>query len=175
VVGNTDDFNSALNQSGSRNLARSSPPSAIRNANAFEYFAENTPFLSMPQPRSPDLVISSSRVLGRDPVVNQTVLISGSIRNRGDGASIATSLGLNLLEVSSQLTAQTSVPGITQGANIGFQIDFQAPSGEYTAQLCISPVAGESNTANNCSLLPLTVSEQARSVVAPIIPLLLDD
>jgi len=107
VVGNTDDFSSALNQSGSRNLARSSPPSAIRNANAFEYFAENTPFLSMPQPRSPDLVISSSRVLDRDPIINQTVRLSGSVSNRGDGASSSTSLGINLLEVSSQLTAQT--------------------------------------------------------------------
>jgi hypothetical protein len=29
-------------------LADSSPESAIRNANAFEYFAENTPSLSMP-------------------------------------------------------------------------------------------------------------------------------
>ncbi len=177
VVGNTDDFNSALNQSGSRNLARSSPPSAIRNANAYEYFAENTPFLSMPQPRSPDLVISSSRVLGRESIINQTVRLSGSIRNRGDGVSSSTSLSLNLSEVSSQLIAQTSIPSINPGANIGFQIDFQAPSvaGEYTVRLCLAPIAGESNTANNCSLLTLILSEQARPVVAPIIPLLLDD
>lgn len=48
VVAGTDDFSSALNQSGSRSLANSNPANAIRNANAFEYFAENTPFLSMP-------------------------------------------------------------------------------------------------------------------------------
>ena len=50
VVAGTDDFQSALNQSGSRTLANNFPEFAIRNANAFEYFAENTPFLSMPAP-----------------------------------------------------------------------------------------------------------------------------
>ena len=52
VVAATDDFSSALDQRGSRALAISSPTSAVRNANAFEYFAENTPFLSMPAPSS---------------------------------------------------------------------------------------------------------------------------
>lgn len=50
VVANSDDFSSALDQRGSRNLALSNPNNAIRNANAFEYFAENTPFLEMPAP-----------------------------------------------------------------------------------------------------------------------------
>lgn len=49
VVAGSDDFNSAFDQAGSRRLANSNPSSAIRNANAFEYFAENTPFLSMPE------------------------------------------------------------------------------------------------------------------------------
>ncbi len=48
VVADSDDFSSAFDQGGSRRLADSSPESAIRNANAFEYFAENTPSLSMP-------------------------------------------------------------------------------------------------------------------------------
>jgi len=48
IVAATDDFSSALNQAGSRTLARNSPASARLNANAFEYFAENTPNLPMP-------------------------------------------------------------------------------------------------------------------------------
>ena len=48
VVAGSDDFQSALDQSGSRNLANTNPNNAIKNANAFEYFAENTPFLTMP-------------------------------------------------------------------------------------------------------------------------------
>lgn len=50
VVADSDDFSSALDQRGSRALAINNPSSAIRNANAFEYFAENTPFLEMPAP-----------------------------------------------------------------------------------------------------------------------------
>ncbi len=46
IVANTDDFRP--NQQGIRQLASSQPNSAIRAANAYEYFAENTPFLSMP-------------------------------------------------------------------------------------------------------------------------------
>ena len=46
VVAGTDDF--ASNQAGIRSLAINQPDNAVRAANAFEYFAENTPFLSMP-------------------------------------------------------------------------------------------------------------------------------
>ena len=63
VVIASDDFQSALNQSGSRQLANTNPSLAIRNANAFEYFAENTPFLTMPTaadlPTPPDLLVSA--------------------------------------------------------------------------------------------------------------------
>ena len=46
IVAGTDDF--ASNQAGIRSLAINQPDNAVRAANAFEYFAENTPFLSMP-------------------------------------------------------------------------------------------------------------------------------
>jgi peptidyl-Lys metalloendopeptidase len=46
IVAGTEDF--ASNQDGIRSLAMSRPNDAVRAANAFEYFAENTPFLLMP-------------------------------------------------------------------------------------------------------------------------------
>ena len=47
VVANTGDV--VYGQNGARNLANSSPNAAIRNADSHEYFAENTPNLSMPK------------------------------------------------------------------------------------------------------------------------------
>ena len=46
VVAGTDDIQ--YGQTGARRLARNNPNAAIRNADSHEYFAENTPPLSMP-------------------------------------------------------------------------------------------------------------------------------
>ena len=51
VVANTDDH--VYGQSGARSLANSNPSQAIFNADSHEYFAENTPFKSMPAPAVP--------------------------------------------------------------------------------------------------------------------------
>ena len=48
IVSDTND--EAYGQSACRALANSQPSTAIRNADSHEYFAENTPFLSMPAP-----------------------------------------------------------------------------------------------------------------------------
>ncbi|RBP51772.1 M35 family metallo-endopeptidase [Arenicella xantha] len=51
VVADTND--EVYGQEGARNLAASSPSVAITNADSHEYFAENTPFISMPDSVSP--------------------------------------------------------------------------------------------------------------------------
>lgn len=48
VLGGTDDH--VYGQSGARSLARTNPGRAVQNADSHEYFAENTPALSMPSP-----------------------------------------------------------------------------------------------------------------------------
>lgn len=58
VVADTDDH--VYGQSGARNLADTNPVQAIQNADSHEYFAENTPFLSMPEPADPDPVPPST-------------------------------------------------------------------------------------------------------------------
>lgn len=59
VVADTDDH--VYGQAGARNLADTNPTQAIQNADSHEYFAENTPFLSMPAPEpGPDPVPPST-------------------------------------------------------------------------------------------------------------------
>jgi peptidyl-Lys metalloendopeptidase len=174
IVAATND--DVYGQDAARSLAKSNPNRAIANADSHEYFAENTPFESMPKPS--DLVIASNTVSDLTPRVGQTVTISGTIANQGDGESPSTSLILSLLGVSnSPQINQIAVPVIDQGSNFNFQLVFEAPSvaGEYATELCVSAVDGESNTNNNCSVLsPLFVKDRP-IVIAPIIELILDD
>ena len=51
VVANTDDH--VYGQSGARSLAVGNPNLAVLNADSHEYFSENTPFLTMPDPVTP--------------------------------------------------------------------------------------------------------------------------
>lgn len=180
IVAASDDFSSALDQAGSRALANSSPANAIRNANAFEYFAENTPFLSMPGPvpATPDLIVESGLVSAVTAAANQSLSISGVIANQGGEVSASTFLRLELIDDSgvSSIT-QVAISAVSSGEGINFQIDFQAPvqAGEYQVEICITPVVGESNTDNNCRILaPLNV-ERGSLIISPILPLLLDD
>ena len=172
ILGDTDDV--VYGQSGARSLANNNPNNAVRNADSHEYFAENTPFLSMP--KSADLVIASATISDSNPRANRPVAIAGTIANQGAGGSTTTSLSLRLQGPSNipQITL-IAIPPIVQGASFNFQLDFTAPSvtGEYSASLCISAFDGESNTNNNCSVLPPLIV--TRVVIAPIIDLILQE
>jgi len=176
VVAATDDFRP--NQSGIRALAISQPENAIRAANAYEYFAENTPFLSMPQPLQPaDLAIISSTVSNLAPSASQPLNVSGVIVNRGEQVASSTSLTLELIDesVGPQFT-EIIIPSINPDLSFNFQLDFQAPndSGTYSLELCIASVTGELNIRNNCSTLGQLIVRRSM-IIAPILPLLLDD
>ncbi|MBL4672992.1 MAG: hypothetical protein JKX81_12090 [Arenicella sp.] len=175
VVASSDDFGSALDQSGSRRLANSSPTSAIRNANAFEYFAENTPFLQMALPA--DLAVVSATSSKSRPSAGQPVTIVGVISNVGDGLASASVVGVTLSDVSGNVqTAETTVSPLDAGENFDFEINFRAPDalGEYTVDVCVSEVVGESNTNNNCMALTAILVRESVTIT-PILPLLLDD
>ena len=173
AVAGTRDVSS--NQAGIRSVAMSDPGSAIEAANAYEYFAENTPFLSMPQPA--DLIVASSVFSNSKPVTGRPVFISGAVRNQGDGVASSTSLKLTLTSAANiSITTEIAVPSISQGSSFDFQLDFRAPSdpGDYSVELCVTAVNQEANTNNNCAALsPLLVS--ALPIITPILPLLLDD
>jgi len=177
VVIGSDDFQSALNQSGSRQLANSNPSAAIRNANAFEYFAENTPFLPMPTaadlPSPPDLTVSSISSSDQNPRVEDIVSFTAAIRNAGESQSSSTSVTLRL-STDAQITTsdtqieQGSIPALSSGAIFNFQTNFEAPDqpGQFFIGVCVSSVSGETNTGNNCSeAVPLLVDPSPPDLV----------
>ena len=170
IIADTEDFR--YGQFRSRILAMNLPNDAIRNADNHEYFAENTPGLSMPKPA--DLVIASGSLSNSNPLAGQDLSVSGAIQNQGAGTSPATSLSLKLIDaLNSQQVTQIAIPAIVQGGSSNFQLNFKAPSvsGEYTAELCVLVVDGEANTNNNCSVLPKLLVKPL--VITPIIDLIL--
>lgn len=179
VTAGTTDFRN--NQAGVRDLALSQPDNAVRAANAYEYFAENTPFLSMPGPVDPvdaDLVLSSVVISTVDPETTELVEISGAVVNQGGSVSLSTILRLTLSapSLSTQVT-EVVIPPIVQGESANFEFEFEAPSepGEYLTELCVLVVEGESNTTNNCSVLSPLIVGRTVLVVPPILELLLED
>jgi hypothetical protein len=175
VVVGSDDFISALDQVGSRRLADSSPLSAIRNANAFEYFAENTPSLSMPKPA--DLVLVSANASNSNPVKRQSVKISGVIANRGDGVASASLASLKLTDTKGNVeTTETGIPSLGAREELDYEFSFKAPTRIYESsiKLCLSIVSGDSNITNNCKVLPPIFVRESVSI-APIFLLLLDN
>jgi peptidyl-Lys metalloendopeptidase len=175
VVAATGDIQ--YGQNAVRSLAISNPGNAIQNADSHEYFAENMPFLTMPGEVSPDLVIATSTISNSSPSVEVSVLVSGTIANQGDGDASSTQLSLSLsIPPSNPIIITKAIPALGTGESLDFQIDFDAPDqpGEYTLELCISAVSNESNTGNNCSMLPQLVVRNS-SVIAPILLLLLDE
>ncbi len=179
VVAATDDFSSALDQQGSRNLANSSPNSAIRNANAFEYFAENTPFLSVPTTSQvvTDLAVSELGLVDEKLFVSRAATISGQVVNLGESRSPATVVSLRLTEqITGAAIAQATVAAISSGADRSFELSFTAPNseGQVSYEVCVSSIAGETNLNNNCATIS-GIEVLGNAIIAPIIPLLLDD
>jgi len=171
VVASTDDLATALGQRGSRNLANSSPASAIRNANAFEYFAENTPFLSVV---TTDLSLSNVSLNREKLFISRPATIAGRIENLGPFSSSPTTIAMRL--AGRELVAQLLVPAISGQASFDFELSFTAPSsaGDASYEICLSSIIGETNLANNCTTIS-GVEVIDGFDIAPILPLLLDD
>ena len=177
VVASTDDFSSALDQRGSRNLARSSPANAIRNANAFEYFAENTPFLSIAVPTTPaDLTLVNLSFNQLPLRSSSTAVLSGQVQNVGGSESIATTLSLVLAGAGVQtFLGQVAIPSIAAESSRSFSIEFDVAqaSGLFSFEACLAE--DDDNSINNClSLVDIEVVGN-QVIIAPILPLLLDD
>ena len=177
VVASTDDFSSALDQRGSRSLANSSPANAIRNANAFEYFAENTPFLTMPVAVPPTDFSLSGLVFEDLPLsVSNVETLTGQVDNLGQNQTLATTVSLTLTgNGGGVLLGQAGVPSIAVGGSSSFSIDFEAPdqTGFFAFEVCLAN--SDDNTTNNClSLFAIEVIDR-QVIISPILPLLLDD
>ena len=108
--------------------------------------------------RAPDLVVESPRSTATSPVPRGGLRFAATVRNSGDGRSNATTLRYYRSSDSRITTADTELGADPIGALSASATDRQsigqrAPTtaGTYYYGACVDPVAGESNTANNCS------------------------
>lgn len=105
-----------------------------------------------------DLVVESPSVDNDTVDAGDTITVSATVRNRGDGASDATTLRYYRSSNSTISSSDTevgtdAVAGLAAGANSAESISLTAPSdaGTYYYGACVDSVSGESDTANNCS------------------------
>lgn len=183
VVASTDDFSSALNQSGSRNLANSSPASAIRNANAFEYFAENTPFLSMPTvadlppPSTSDITLTSLSITPQPLEESGFGLLNGIVDNDGEAASAASRVNLSILIGGvPNFLGRATIASINGNGQARFEIGFNLPEidGVFSFQVCLDET--DDDTSNNCTTLSgIEIEKGGFGFIPAVLRLLLDD
>ena len=122
---------------------------------------------------APDLAFTgvSPTVVNVSP--GETAMATFTLRNRGTTASAATTARLFQSDDATISTADnelgvTSIGAIAAGAevpiNVSLTLPTNAPSGTFYAGACVDAVAGELNTANNCSqALRIVVSTDSGS------------
>ena len=106
----------------------------------------------------PDLVVSPPSVSDSRPAAGAIFALSATVRNDGDGDAAATTVRYYRSSDSTITTSDTQVGthavGTLAASGSGSQsVDLNAPSlaGRYYYGACVDAVAGESDTANNCS------------------------
>ena len=122
----------------------------------------------------PDLVVESPSVTDSTPTSGTTFTLSATVRNAGDGASAATTLRF-YRSTDSTITTSDRVQGINAETVTGLaasesssshSLDILAPPApvQFYYGACVTAVADESDTTNNCSGSVL-VRVQARTTV----------
>ena len=114
--------------------------------------------VTVPVPGEPDLVVSSPSVSDTAPVVGTGFTLSAMVRNNGNEESPATTLHYYRSTDATITTSDTAVgtdavARLAASGSRNASVDLTAPSnpGTYYYGACVDAVAGESNTANNCS------------------------
>ena len=119
------------------------------------------------EPEHPDLTVVSPTVSDNRPAPGASFTLSATVRNDGNGESAATTLRYYRSADATITTADTEVgtdaaAGLAASGSDSRTLDMAAPSapGTYYYGACVEAVAGESNTANNCSTsVQVTVQE----------------
>ena len=121
-----------------------------------EYTANTT--LDQLSQTSPDPSVGSPTVSDSSPETGAAFTLSATVSNDGDGAAAATTLRYYRSTDATITTSDTSVgadavAGLAALGSSAESISLTAPStaGTYYYGACVDAVAGESNTANNCS------------------------
>ena len=114
--------------------------------------------VTVPEPRHPDLTVTSPSVSDRGPAAGATFTLSATVRNAGHGAAEATTLRYYRSTDATITTADTEVgtdevAKLAASATSGESVELTAPStpGPYYYGACVDAVTDESDTTNNCS------------------------
>ena len=106
---------------------------------------------------APDLVVSARTNTSSNVTVGASFKLNATVTNQGSGSSAATTLNYYRSTDATISTSDTSLGsdsvGVVEKAGTSSQsIDLTAPAaGTYYYGACVSSVAGESATGNNCS------------------------
>ena len=113
-----------------------------------------------PTTTNPDLVVESPSVTDSTPTSGTTFTLSATVRNAGDGASAATTLRFYRSIDSTITTSDTAqginaktVTGLAASESSSHSLDILAPPAPvpFYYGACVTAVADESDTTNNCS------------------------
>ena len=106
----------------------------------------------------PDLVVESPTVSDNTPDAGQTITLGATVRNRGDGEAAPTTLRYYRSTDATISTADTlvdtdAVSGLAAAGASTESVGLTAPLRPriYWYGACVDSVAGETDTANNCS------------------------
>ena len=111
-----------------------------------------------PPDPAPDLVVESPSVSDSSPDAGASFTLSATVRNSGDGGSVATTLryyrsaDATISGTDTQVDTD-AVSVLSASGTSDESIDLTAPSspGTYYYGACVDDVTGESDTSNNCS------------------------
>ena len=127
---------------------------------------------------APDLVVAPPTVSDSAPDAGATFTLNATVRNDGEGSSIATTLHYYRSTDSTITTGDTEVGtdsvGGLSAAGSGYEsISLPAPDtpGTYYYGACVDSVSGESDTTNNCSsAVVVTVGSENTYGVGDFLP-----
>ena len=128
-----------------------------------------------PPATAPDLVVNSPSVSNSSPITETAFTLSAEVQNAGDGDSAATTLHYYqsadaTITASDTEVGTDAVVGLAASATNSQSVELTAPAaGTYYYGACVDAVAGELDTANNCSTAVQV--EVARATVVPALPL----
>ena len=135
------------------------------------------------EPDHPDLTVVSPSVSDDSPAPGASFTLSATVQNDGNGESAATTLRYYRSTDATITTSDTevgtdAVAGLARSGSDRQSVDVAAPSapGPYYYGACVDAVAGESNTANNCSTsVQVTVREPDHPDLTVVSPSVSDD
>lgn len=107
---------------------------------------------------NPDLVVQSPSVSSTTPEPGESITLSSTVRNQGDGDSDPTTLVYyrstnSIISTSDTQIGTDAISALSQNGTSPESFTFNAPEtpGTYYYGSCVNSVTGESNTTNNCS------------------------